>query len=54
MLDIARYAAIIAIAGIAVSGEPTTVLQNGVMQKELLAAALIALLTLPNVRRWGK
>jgi len=54
MLNLTRYLAIIAIAGFAVSTEPSASTSAGMMQKEMIAAALIALLSLPNVIRWAE
>jgi hypothetical protein len=54
MLDIARYLAIVAIAGMAIGSEPTTTIHVGTLSNEMLAAMAIALLATPNVLRWGR
>jgi len=55
MLNFVRYLAIIAIAGIAITTDSASHAGHaGFMQKEMIAAALIALLTLPNILRWSE
>jgi hypothetical protein len=53
MLNLARYLAILGIAALALGTESGSAAVSGTMQKEMIAAALIALLSLPNVLRWG-
>lgn len=53
MLTIIRYLAILAIAGFAVSTDSANAIHYGSMQKEVVAAALIALLSLPTIIRWS-
>lgn len=54
MFNVARYLAIIAIGGFALSTEAGSPVATGLMQKEILAAALIALLSLPTILRWSR
>lgn len=54
MFNVARYLAIIAITGFALSTETSTSVTTGIMQKEILAAALIALLSLPTILHWSR
>jgi len=53
MLNLARYLAIIAIAAFAISTESSMAAESGMFQREMIAAALIALLSLPTVLRWS-
>jgi hypothetical protein len=53
MLNLTRYLAIIAIAGFAINSDPASSATAGLMQKEVIAAAMIALLSLPNIIRWA-
>lgn len=54
MFNFARYLAIIAIAGFAITSGPTAhAAHSALMHKDVIAAALISLLTLPNILRWS-
>jgi hypothetical protein len=54
MLNLARYLAIIAIAGVAIGTDSASALESGVLQKEMIAASLIALLSLPTILHWSR
>jgi len=55
MFHFVRYLAIIAIAGVAITSEPAShVTHSLLMHKDMVAATLIALLTLPNILRWSE
>jgi len=55
MLNFVRYLAIIAIAGFAITSEPAShAAHSAFLHKDMVAAAIIALLTLPNILRWSE
>lgn len=53
MLTLIRYLAIFAIASFALNAESANAIHYSSMPKEAVAAALIALLSLPTVIRWS-